>query len=225
MIEQCPDEEWVTGLKKWWNMCVSGSCFKHKPAYYALNRSLFKDEAGQVTGAGATEKGQDVDDLKSSTSSNLLSQMQAQMAAHVAKRAAGFNTSSSLWERSSPISSTAHQPPRPSAPVPSHLELHASWQRPSTPPRASTSRPPVVSPAESELTPPEDGSQDLITSPSRTNAKKTGSKGKGCQVVVSADEDERSPVRPSSHKLSVTNGPSFTRSKTKHQRSPRKARK
>ncbi|KIM60586.1 hypothetical protein SCLCIDRAFT_26466 [Scleroderma citrinum Foug A] len=122
MIEQCPDEEWVTGLKKWWNM------------------SLFKDEAGRVTGAGATEKGQDVDDLKSSTSSNSLSRMQAQMAARVAKCAAGFDTSSSSRERSSPISSTAHQPPCPSAPVPSHSESHASWQWPSsTPPRASTS--------------------------------------------------------------------------------------
>ena len=98
MIEQCPDEEWVTGLKKWWNMCISGSCFKHKPAYYALNRSLFKDEAGRVTGAGATEKGQDVDNLKSSTSSNSLSRMQAQMAARVAKCAAGFDTSSSSQE-------------------------------------------------------------------------------------------------------------------------------
>jgi len=132
----------------------------------ALNRSLFKDEAGRVTGAGATENGQDVDDLRLSSSSNSLSQMQAQMAACVTKCAAGFDASSSSWEQSSPIRTTAHQwPPRlptPAMEVPSCSEPCAP-QWPSTPPRVSTSRrqPAAPSPAESELTQPEDGSLEI----------------------------------------------------------------
>ncbi|KAI6040192.1 hypothetical protein EDC04DRAFT_2602713 [Pisolithus marmoratus] len=97
MIQESPDKEWVEWLKKWWNV------------------SLFKSEMGCEAGAGAMELRQDSDDVISSTSNNSLSQIQAQMAAHVARHTGPPDGSSSSSHGPLPPADPSLQSSCPSA--------------------------------------------------------------------------------------------------------------
>ncbi|KAI6146030.1 hypothetical protein BKA82DRAFT_20491 [Pisolithus tinctorius] len=65
MIRECPDEDWVVDLKKWWNM------------------KIFRNESGRDSGAGAIG---DFNTEEAASSTSSLQKMQAQMAARVAAK-------------------------------------------------------------------------------------------------------------------------------------------
>ncbi|KAI6041103.1 hypothetical protein EDC04DRAFT_2988234 [Pisolithus marmoratus] len=172
MIRESPDKEWVEWLKKWWNV------------------SLFKSKMGREAGAGAMEPWQDSDDVVSSMSNDLLSRIQAQMAACVARHTGPPDASSSSSRRPLPPADPSLQSSRPSASCgldipPSESHPHPPlescphspselqpFQPLSTPHREPDScpgvhdqtlesRPPLVSPVGSILMPLRNNSQEI----------------------------------------------------------------